>query len=78
MSEKNFEIEPMILSVSPCLLKPVSHYDEQILKELIHKIKKVGKNNIKKVQLMMKISLIVVTERRYLKLLRSLRSRFHA
>ena len=38
----------------------------------------VGKNNIKKVQLMMKISLTVVTERRYLKLLRSLRSRFHA
>ena len=31
-----------------------------------------------KVQLMMKISLTVVTERRYLKLLRSLRSRFHA
>ena len=27
----------MMLSVSPCLLKPVSHYDEHILKEKIPK-----------------------------------------
>ena len=42
--EKNYVIEPMMLSVSPCLLKPVSHYDEHILKEKMPKKVDVNKN----------------------------------
>ena len=42
--EKNYVIEPMMLSVSPCLLKPVSHYDEHILKEKMPKKMDVNKN----------------------------------
>ena len=42
--EKNYVIEPMMLSVSPCLLKPVSHYDEHILKEKMPKKEDKNKN----------------------------------
>ena len=42
--EKNYVIEPMMLSVSPCLLKPVSHYDEHILKEKMPKKEEKNKN----------------------------------
>ena len=42
--EKNYVIETMMLSVSPCLLKPVSHYDEHILKEKMPKKEEKNKN----------------------------------
>ena len=50
--EKNYVIEPMMLSVSPCLLKPVSHYDEHILKEKIPKKDKNKNDEMKNFNMM--------------------------
>ena len=36
-NQKNFVIEPMMLSASPCLLKKIAPYDEHILKQKIPK-----------------------------------------
>ena len=36
-NQKNFVIEPMMLSTSPCLLKKIASYDEHILKQKIPK-----------------------------------------
>ena len=44
-SQKNLVIEPMMLSVSPCLLKTITNYDEHILKQKMDKNKDKNKND---------------------------------
>ena len=44
-NEKNLVIEPMMLSVSPCLLKTITHYDEHFLKGKMDKKEEKKKND---------------------------------